>query len=44
MSEKQTYRSMLKIREPRNKPTPIWTIKSRQRSKEYTMEKEWSLL
>ena len=39
LAQKQTYRSMEKHREPRNKPTHLWSINLRQRRQEYTMEK-----
>ena len=41
--QKQTYGSMERNREPRNKPTHIWSINLQQRRQEYTMEKRQSL-
>ena len=40
LASKQTYRSMEQNREPRNKPTRIWSNNIKQRSQEYTMGKE----
>ena len=42
LAQKQTLRSMEQDREPRNKPTHIWSINLQQRRQEYTMEKRWS--
>ena len=39
VTQKQTYRSMEQNREPRNKPTHLWSINLRQRRQEYTVEK-----
>ena len=39
LAQKQTYRSMEQDREPRNKPTQLWSINLRQRREEYTMGK-----
>ena len=43
LAQKQTYGSMEQNREPRNKPTHLWSINLRQRRQEYTMEKRHSL-
>ena len=39
LAQKQTYRSMEQNREPRNKPTHLWSINLQQRRQEYTVEK-----
>ena len=39
LAQKQTYGSMEQNREPRNKPTHLWSINLQQRRQEYTMEK-----
>ena len=39
LAQKQTYGSVEQKREPRNKPTHLWTINLRERRQEYTMEK-----
>ena len=43
LAEKQTHRSMEQNREPRNKPTHLWSINLWWRRQEYTMEKSQSL-
>ena len=43
LAEKQTHRSTEQNREPRNKPTHLWSINLWQRRQEYTMEKSQSL-
>jgi len=43
LAQKQTYRSMKQNREPRNKPTHLWSVHLRQGRQEYTMEKRQSL-
>ena len=40
---KQTYKSMEKNKEPRNKPMYLWSINLQQRRQEYTMEKRQAL-
>ena len=40
---KQTHTSMEHNREPRNKPTRVWSIQLQQRSQEYTTRKGQSL-
>ena len=40
--KKWIHRSMEENREPRKKPTLIWSINLQQRRQEYTMEKIWS--
>ena len=42
LAQKQTYGSMEQNREPRNKPTHLWSINLQQRRQEYTMEKRVS--
>ena len=39
LAQKQTYGSMEQNREPRNKPTHLWSINLQQRRQEYTMGK-----
>ena len=39
LAQKQTYGSTEQNREPRNKPTHLWSINLQQRKQEYTMEK-----
>ena len=43
LAQKQTHRSVEKNREPRNKPTHLWSINLLQRRQEYTMKK-WQFL
>ena len=43
LPQKQTYGSMEQNREPRNKPTHLWSINLQQRRQEYSMEKRQSL-
>ena len=43
LAPKQTYGSMEQNREPRNKPTHLWSINLRQRRQGYTMGKKQSL-
>ena len=43
LAQKETYRSMEQNREPRNKPTQLWSINLWQRRQGYTMEKRESL-
>ena len=43
LAQKQTHRSMEQNREPRNKPTHLWSINLWQRRQEYTKEKRQSL-
>ena len=43
LAQKQTYGSMEQNREPRNKPTHLWSINLQQRRQEYKMEKRQSL-
>ena len=43
VAQKQTYRSMEQSREPRNKPTHLWSINLPKRRQEYTMEERSSL-
>ena len=41
--QKQTYRSMVPNREPRNKPRYLWSINLQKRRQEYKMRKRHSL-
>ena len=41
--KEQTNRSMEQDREPRNKPTHLWSVNLQQRRQEYTGEKRQSL-
>ena len=43
LAQKQTYGSVEQNRDPRNKPTHLWSINLRQRRQEYAMEKRQSL-
>ena len=43
LAQKQTLGSMEQNRDPRNKPTHLWSINLQQRRQEYTMEKRQSL-
>ena len=43
LARKQTYGSMEQNREPRNKPTHLWSTHLQQRGQEYTKEKRQSL-
>ena len=43
LAQKHTCRSMEEKREPRNKPTQLWSINLRQRRQEHTMEERLSL-
>ena len=40
LAQKQTHKSMEQNRNPRNKPTLIWSVDLRQRRQEYTMGKD----
>ena len=39
LPKKQTHRSIEQNREPRNKPTHLWSFSSQKRKQEYGMEK-----
>ena len=43
LAQKQMYGSMEQNREPRNKPTHLWSINLQQRRQEYPMRKRESL-
>ena len=43
LAQKQTHRSMEENKEPRNKPTDMWSINLKQRRQENTMEKRQCL-
>ena len=43
LAQKQIHRSMEQDREPRNKPTHLWSSNLLQRGQEYTMEKRQCL-
>ena len=43
LAQRQTNRSMEQDREPRNKPTHLWSVNLQQRRQEYTGEKRQSL-
>ena len=40
LAQKQTHRSMEQNKEPRNRPTAIWSTNLQQVSKEYPVEKK----
>ena len=39
VAQKQTHISMEQNKEPRNKPTHLWSINLQQKRQEYTIEK-----
>ena len=43
LAPKQTYRSLEQDRNPRNKPTYLWSINLQQRRQEYTVKRKDSL-
>ena len=43
LGQKQTHRSMEQDKEPRNKPTHLWSINLEQKRKEYVVDKKQSL-
>ena len=44
LAQKQTHRSLELNKEPRNKPTHLWSINPLQKRQEYTAEKTVSLI